>query len=85
MTALHLVTDPAVDSADAELIESALKSVEGVTGVASIRSLGLTSVLYDERRADDSKLVAAVRSAGFEARVCRSEAAAPGATPSADH
>ena len=71
MNALHLVTENATNDVDAMLVEAAVKSVRGVAGVASIRSMGLTSVLYDEHLAEDSQIVDAVRAVGYRPRLCR--------------
>ena len=71
MNAVHLVTDDAVTDVDAILVESAVKSVRGVAEVASIRSLGLTSVLFDERETKTTQIVDAVKALGYSPRLAR--------------
>ena len=72
MTALHLRTfGMTADSPEGDAFEAALRSLDGVRDVASIDSMGLTSVLFDEMLADETLIVQAARAAGFETRPLR--------------
>ena len=68
MKAIHLHTRGVHDAHEAALIEMCIRLADGVSDVASIRTLDLVSVLYDERETDLRHIVAAVRSIGFDAR-----------------
>ena len=50
-------------------IEKALKSVPGVAGAKVFFNSGRIEVQHDPAQAADEKLVNAIRSAGYEARV----------------
>jgi copper chaperone CopZ len=68
MKAIHLQTRGVHDPHEAALVEMCVRLAEGVSDVASIRTLDLVSVLYDERETDPRDIVAAIRSIGFDAR-----------------
>ena len=68
MQAVHFRADGFHDENEAAFVEMIVRLVDGVKDVASIRSLHLISVLYDERVADVTQIMKAVRSAGFRAR-----------------
>jgi copper chaperone CopZ len=53
------------------LVEQTLGHLDGVVGVTAVRSLGLTSILYDEDRVDKETIAGAIRRAGFGAEVVR--------------
>lgn len=67
MNAMHLRVE-AGDSHALALIETTLRSTEGIVGVRSLEDVGLASVLYDDRLATESAIVTAVRDAGVGAR-----------------
>lgn len=67
MDAVHIKTSGFYCGACPKVVEKALGSIEGVADVVSVRSLGLTSVLYDPRSVDRSTLCERIRAAGFEA------------------
>ena len=68
MRAAHFRADGFHDDNEAAFIEMIVRLIDGVNDVASIRSLHLISVLYDERVADVTQIMKAVRSAGYRAR-----------------
>lgn len=67
MKAIHLHTVGVADCHEAALIEMCVRLADGVTDVASIRTLDLVSVLYDERETGPADIVSAIRSLGFDA------------------
>lgn len=68
MKALHLHTEGVHDCNEAALVEMFVRFTSGVTDVATVRSLELISVLYDERLTSPSAIMRTIRSAGFGAR-----------------
>lgn len=54
-----------------ELIEATLAHLDGVVDVTAVKSLGLTSVLFDKDRIDRETIAGAIRRAGFGADVIR--------------
>ena len=50
-------------------IEDALASVEGIVASRAVRSLDVTSVLYEPRSVDPDTIARAIRSQGFDAEV----------------
>ena len=68
MQAVHIRTDDLGTDTQAAFIEMLVRFTDGVKDVASIRSLHLISVLYDERVADATQIIRALRSAGVRAR-----------------
>ncbi len=68
MQIIHVQTDPASNEYDSTFIKMVVMTVDGVRDVASVPSIGLTSVLYDERRTDATDIVQAVCSAGYGAK-----------------
>lgn len=67
MQVIHVRTDASSSECDSAFITMVVSMIDGVRDVAAVPSIGLTSVLYDERRIDPSGVVEAVRSAGFGA------------------
>jgi hypothetical protein len=67
MQAVHILIDGLRDDYEAVLAEMLVRFVEGVKDVASIRSLHLVSVLYDESVASVTQILKTLRSAGFSA------------------
>lgn len=53
------------------LVESTLAHLDGVVGVTAVKSLGLTSILFDEALVDRETIAGAIRRAGFGAEVVR--------------
>jgi hypothetical protein len=71
MQVVHVQTDNIHTEVDVVLVELVLEMLAGVRRVASIKSLGLTSVMFDETLTTGKQLVATLRRAGFEAREYR--------------
>lgn len=67
--AVHIKTAGFYCGACPKVVEKALGSTEGVLDVVAVRSLGLTSVLYDEDRIDRERLCERIRRSGFVAEV----------------
>lgn len=67
MRAAHLHTQGIHDDNEAAAVEMIVRLAEGVSDVASIRSLELVSVLYDESKTCLPSILGAVRAAGFDA------------------
>jgi hypothetical protein len=65
MQIVHVQTDVFSSEHDSEFIKVIVMMIQGVRDVASVPSIGLTSVLCDERRANITDIVEAVCSAGF--------------------
>lgn len=68
MKAIHLHTSGVHDPHEAALIEMCVRLADGVSDVASIKTLDLLSVLYDEARTDPPHILATIKSIGFDAR-----------------
>lgn len=71
MKAVHIRTDGMHDENECAFCEMVVRLTEGVHDVASVRSLNLVSVLYDEGVTDDAQVLSTIRRAGFEARPYR--------------
>jgi copper chaperone CopZ len=69
MTAVHLAASGLASDWTAVTVETTLKRLAGVAKFVVVRSLGLVSVLFDERTASTDQIVSAMRAAGVEARV----------------
>jgi len=69
MKAVHILIDGLRDDYEAVLAEMLVRFVEGVKDVASIRSLHLVSVLFDETVASTTEILRTLRSAGFSAKM----------------
>ena len=69
--ALHIKTTGFYCKACPLVVEKALSGMTGVSDVKAVRSMGLTSVLYDPSLTDAQSLCARIRSAGFGAEVYR--------------
>jgi copper chaperone CopZ len=67
--AVHIKTVGFYCGACPKVVEKAIGSMPGVVDVVSVRSLGLTSVLYDSETTDRQQLCERIRAAGFEADV----------------
>lgn len=65
--AIHIKTAGFYCGACPKVVEKALSVVPGVLDVVAVRSLGLTSVLYDTDGVDRESLCERIRAAGFEA------------------
>lgn len=68
MKTVHIQTQGVADENERALIEAVLRFADGVKDVASVRSMNLLSVLYDEREASATQILRTVRRAGFSAR-----------------
>ena len=66
MTAIHLSAPGLTSDWAAVTIDTTLKRLAGVAKVAVVRSLGLVSVLFDERRSSPEQIMRAVQAAGVE-------------------
>lgn len=69
MKAIHIRTSGQHDEYECAFCEMIIRLVDGVKDVASIRTLHLISVLYDDTVADVSQILGALRQAGFGAYV----------------
>jgi copper chaperone CopZ len=65
--AVHIRTDGFYCGACPKVVEKALGRLEGVVDVVSVRSMGLTSVLYNPDLIDRDSLCDRIRQVGFEA------------------
>lgn len=65
--AVHIKTAGFYCGACPKVVEKALAATDGVLDVVSVRSLGLTSVLYDTDRIDRESLCQRIRKSGFRA------------------
>lgn len=74
--AVHIRTQGFYCGACPKVVEKALGTTDGVLDVVAVRSLGLTSVLYDSDRIDRQTLCERIRRSGFAAEVID-----PNATP----
>lgn len=72
--AVHIRTAGFYCGACPKVVEKAVGVLPGVIDVVSVRSLGLTSVLYDPDRIDREMLCRKIRQSGFRAEVLDSEA-----------
>ena len=71
MQAIHIDTGGFETTTDASFLEAVLRMLAGVTDVVAVRSLGLVSVLYDERRITPRTILREIRATGFDARFAR--------------
>ena len=69
MEAVHIKTVGFYCGACPKVVEKAVGSLDGVADVIAVRSLGLTSVLYDPDVVDRATLCERIRKAGFGAMV----------------
>lgn len=71
MQAIHIDTAGLDTPTDATFLEAVLRMLAGVADVAAVRSLGLVSVLYDERKITARTILREIRATGFDARFAR--------------
>lgn len=71
MQAIHFNTAGLDTHTDATFLEAVLRMLAGVADVAAVRSLGLVSVLYDERKITPRTILREIRATGFDARFMR--------------
>ena len=69
MQAVHIHAEGVRDDDESAFVEMMVRLTRGVKDVASIRSLHLISVLYDERDANLAMILGAIRRAGFRGHV----------------
>jgi len=69
MDAVHIKTSGFYCKACPKVVEKALSAVTGVEDVVSVRSMGLTSVLFDSDVVDAALLCSRIRAAGFGAEI----------------
>jgi hypothetical protein len=81
MQAIHIDTHGIDTTDDATFIEAVLRMLAGVADVVAVRSLGLISVLYDERKITPRTILREIRATGFDARFFRPSAVRPAALP----
>jgi copper chaperone CopZ len=67
--AVHVRTKGFYCGACPKVVEKAVTSMDGVLDVISVRSLGLTSILYDAERIDRESICERIREAGFSAEI----------------
>ena len=70
MRVIHVHAGAASSEYDTTFIKMVVGMVDGVRDIATVPSLGLISVLFDDERSDPTEIVEAVCSAGFEAHEC---------------
>ncbi len=75
--AVHIRTAGFYCGACPKVVEKALGATDGVLDVVAVRSLGLTSVLFDSDRIDRQALCERIRKSGFSAEIIGSGASAP--------
>ncbi len=75
MQVIHIITTGVETPGDVVLVEAVLRMLAGITEVAAVRSLGLVSVLYDERAIAPQTVLRAIRSTGYGARLVRPDSA----------
>lgn len=68
-TAVHVKTAGFYCGACPKVVEKAVSSLDGVYGVVAVRSLGLTSILYDSDVVDRQTICERIRQSGFSAQV----------------
>ncbi len=71
MEAVHIKTEGIATDESAALVEMTLSKLDGVSRVVAVKSLELTSVLYDERRTSRRAILRSLRAIGFRARPYR--------------
>lgn len=69
MDAVHIKTSGFYCGACPKVVENALGSIDGVSKVVSVRSLGLTSVMFDPALTSRETLCERIRNTGFEAEL----------------
>ncbi|MBN2405406.1 MAG: hypothetical protein JXE06_07480 [Coriobacteriia bacterium] len=65
MKTVHLRVEELHDESEAPTVEAVARYAAGVKDVASVRSMNLISVLYDEAMTDLALLLRAFQRAGF--------------------
>lgn len=73
MHAVHLRTTGFYCPACPHVVEKALHDVPGVVHVMAVRSMGLTSIMYDPNVVTPDGLCARIRAAGFGAEIYHRE------------
>lgn len=71
MQAVHIHAEDVHDENDSAFVEMVVRLTRGVKDVASIRSLHLISVLYDEQVSSLTAILGAIRRAGFRAHAVK--------------
>ena len=71
MKAVHIRTEDSADEYELAFVEMFIGLIDGVKDVASVRTLHLISVLYDETVADLAEILDSIRQAGFSAYLYR--------------
>jgi len=84
MDAVHIKTSGFYCGACPVVVERALRTLPGVVDVVAVRSMGLTSVLFEEDRVTKQDLCARIRKAGFGAEVFCPKSADVAGTGSCD-
>lgn len=67
--AVHIKTAGFYCGACPKVVEKAVSSLDGVYGVIAVRSLGLTSILYDSEVVDRQTICERIRKSGFSAEL----------------
>lgn len=71
MKAIHIRTESSVDEYELAFVEMFIRLIDGVQDVASVCTMHLISVLYDETVADIAKILDSIRSVGIAAYLYR--------------
>ncbi|MHB1341385.1 MAG: heavy-metal-associated domain-containing protein [Coriobacteriia bacterium] len=69
--AVHIQTAGFYCGACPKVVEKAVGSLVGVLDVVAVRSMGLTSILYDTDLVDRESICDRIRTAGFSAEVAK--------------
>ncbi len=64
--AVHIRTGGFYCGACPKVVEKAIGALDGVSDVVAVRSLGLTSILFDPEIVDKEDLCTRIRAIGFE-------------------
>lgn len=71
MKAVHIRTEETVGEYELPFVEMFIRLIDGVKDVATVSTMHLISVLYDETVADITKILDSIRAAGFYAYLYR--------------
>lgn len=69
--AIHVRTGGFYCGACPKVVEKAVGALPGVLDVVSVRSMGLTSIMYDTDRIDRESICERIKRSGFSAEVVR--------------
>ncbi len=76
LKAIHLMASGLSSEDGLALIEEALGKIAGVARIATVASIGLVSIMYDDAKASIAQIVRVLREAGFQPRLAVNPASA---------